>query len=152
MTNKFSIRQVDSSEGIMLVKAFNKLLEQEMIVLLPAFMQELVTDDGNDDPVYWEKIRAGKQGFALIAYLDALPVGMALIQEHETAHLESLIIDPPFRHQGLATALIKEAKERCRQHGYRMMNLNVLVNNDKAYACYLKEGFVPYRTNMAVKL
>jgi GNAT superfamily N-acetyltransferase len=66
-------------------------------------------------------------------------------QENETLpgewYLDTLVIDPNFRRQGIASALIQHAAEVAKELGYERMGLNCETDNVPAYNLYQKLGF-----------
>lgn len=144
------IRRVEGKEHIKLLMEFNQMLDDEMTALMTVFLR-----DPFDKPVpatYWEDIASGTGGFALLAWDADRPAGMALIEYGKCAHFESLIVLPAYRHQGIGKMLVDQSLEQVRRDGYKLMTLNVLLNNESAESLYAQAGFEGYKKTMAIEL
>ena len=62
---------------------------------------------------------------------------------HQSPLLDSLLIDTPYRRQGLATALINEAEEYCLDHDYKRIFAVTSPENEPAKALMKSCGFSP---------
>ena len=147
---EIQIRRVNGSEHIKLLMEFNQMLDDEMTALMPVFLHD--PSEKPVPPTYWEDIACGTGGFAFIAWDVDHPAGMALIEYGECAHFESLIVLPAYRHQGIGKMLVDRSLEQVRRDGYKLMTLNVLLNNENAESLYAQAGFEGYKKTMAIEL
>lgn len=70
----------------------------------------------------------------------------------KVAEVQSVYVEPASRRRGVAAALIAQAAEMSREHGYDHMHLDVLSSNHGALAVYERLGFVVYQQRMSVAL
>ena len=89
-------------------------------------------------------------GFALIAERTTPPYNAFVPLRY--GYIIDLVITETYRHQGVGTALIAEAKAWCRERLLERLQLSVLANNEAAKALYKKEGFTPHMMSLEVKL
>lgn len=89
-------------------------------------------------------------GFALIAERTTPPYNAFVPLRY--GYIMDLVIAEEYRHQGVGTALIAEAKAWCRERLIERLQLSVLANNEAAKALYKKEGFAPHMMSLEVKL
>ena len=59
----------------------------------------------------------------------------------ETAKLYKVYLLEKFHHQGIGSAMLKEAEKRAAAAGFTRLRLNVNKYNDKARKAYLRNGF-----------
>lgn len=69
-----------------------------------------------------------------------------LIIESDTAKIDALYIEEDVRNNGVATMLIKWAKEYCKSKNIKTIELNVVKGNKVAKELYLKNGFIIKQT------
>ena len=104
-----------------------------------------ITQDHTSEPPREEVI-----GFALIAERMTPPYNAFVPLRY--GYIMDLVIAEEYRHQGVGTALIAEAKAWCRERLIERLQLSVLANNEAAKALYKKEGFTPHMMSLEVKL
>jgi ribosomal protein S18 acetylase RimI-like enzyme len=114
-----------------------------------------------DEDAWWSIRRARYEAwlaepdtFLLIAEGDGQLDGYALVTFHGTddshttgdrfAELQSLVIAPGRRGEGLGTALLHEVYRQVRARGVEEMVIGVLATNDRAMQLYRREGFHPW--------
>ena len=68
-------------------------------------------------------------------------VGMMYVLDE--GYISNVAVDPDYRRQGIADALIDCLVERCRMHGLSFVTLEVRAGNEPAIALYRKHGFDP---------
>jgi ribosomal protein S18 acetylase RimI-like enzyme len=81
-----------------------------------------------------------------VGYLGDRPVSMAgATRQDDTppdeCYLEYIWVAPGYRHNGVATDMLKSVHDRLRESGVRRANLWVLDNNDPALHLYLSLGY-----------
>lgn len=80
----------------------------------------------------------------LVAEADQTIAG--LIDAHiadENVHVNDVLVDPAFRCNGIAEAMLSEVLRRARLRGCNVATLDVRCNNPPAHALYKKFGFSP---------
>ena len=97
---------------------------------------------------------AEPNSFLLIAEGDDAAVGYALVTFHDIddshttgdrfAELQSLVVIPERRGDGIGTALLHEVYRQVRRRGVQEMVIGVLAANDRARRLYEREGFRPW--------
>ena len=112
----------------------------------------------------WWTIRRGRyetwfteQGtFLLLAEDDVgdRPIGYALVTFHDAddshvtgelfAELQSLVVSPDRRGEGIGTELLREVYRQVRAQGVEEMVIGVLATNERAMGLYAREGFRPW--------
>jgi GNAT superfamily N-acetyltransferase len=97
---------------------------------------------------------AQPDAFLLIAEDDGAAVGYALVSFHDRddsnatgdrfAELQSLVVTPARRGDGLGTALLHAVYREARRRGAEEMAIGVLATNAAAMRLYEREGFRPW--------
>jgi ribosomal protein S18 acetylase RimI-like enzyme len=82
-------------------------------------------------------------GAVFIAEDDAGPVGVARLEKPEfgASHLQLAYVRPRARRQGVTKALLRACAEAAREHGSRMMSLEVLFTNEPGRTVWKRLGF-----------
>lgn len=82
--------------------------------------------------------------FAAVAESGGILIGFAvasILRIDKLATLESIVIDPGFRRQGVGSALLVDAMRSAAGAGARLMVLEVRASNVAAIGLYLRQGF-----------
>ncbi len=140
---------------IVLVKTDDELAEVAALdKLLDESMKRFLSDSFNPGSIVrkYEDYLDGARNFALLARVESGTIGMARCVLGNVAMLESLIVLPTWRQQGVGTALLTAARDISKARGQEVMLLNVLGGNDGARRLYEREGFQLFRTTMFSKL
>jgi GNAT superfamily N-acetyltransferase len=89
-----------------------------------------------------------ESGLVLVGLLDANPIGyLAVVFSHSielfgrVAWIDEFYIRHEHRSQGLGTAMLKHAEDRCRANGVKSMLLELDKVNDQGRELYSRSGF-----------
>lgn len=75
--------------------------------------------------------------------------GFSTFAARPLLNVHDLFVQPAWRGQGIAHALLAAAEAHARQQGCCKLTLEVLGNNHAARASYLRFGFLPYELDPA---
>lgn len=80
--------------------------------------------------------------FWLVAEMDGRPVGYAGMQSVlDEGYIDNVAVDPDFRRQGVASALLEGMVGEARRRSLRFLSLEVRAGNEGAIALYASFGF-----------
>lgn len=145
---KLTIRPATEADLPALLELYRHL-DAAMVALQPEFFCEAPRDQGQIHGY----LRSKGSDF-LLAELDGAPVGFALVNyagwtpsfscvlPHRYAELCDLIVAPPYRRQGIGSALVAAAKRWARDRRLEYLELRVLSQNSEAVALYEAQDFV----------
>lgn len=71
-----------------------------------------------------------------------------LLDDFSFVHITSLAVEPGFRRQGIASALLEQVEDLARRSGVGHLELEVSLVNREAMRLYEERGYVPYRVVM----
>ncbi len=93
----------------------------------------------NLDP---EEVAPGHGAF-VVAWVDGKAVGCGAVRvvDIETAELKRMFIDPQYRGQGLARAILRFLEDRARALGATQVVLETVINPPAAVALYRAAGY-----------
>jgi len=117
--------------------------------------------NANMQPTYYNKAECGdyplntmksETADIIIAQQGETVVGFLHVSENKTSPYDcveqykfatcvDLYVNPIYREQGVATALLTAAKDWAKKRGLAYMELNVLAENENAMRLYEREGF-----------
>jgi ribosomal protein S18 acetylase RimI-like enzyme len=110
---------------------------------------------------HYEQLLAKPGAFALIAERDGVPVAYAMVEPatpsqswriDASATLETLVVAPDARGEGIGTALIEQVRERVRAAGVTHLGLGVVATNEEAIRFYRRHGFEPVFVDMISRI
>lgn len=105
---------------------------------------------------WYEKALAQDNAYGVVAYLEDVPVGFALVfhkQYHnspfhasgyELMHIDQMGVLPEYQHQGIGRKLVNYIINLCREKGVRRLQLSVWLDNAIAKTFYEQIGFKGY--------
>jgi len=94
-------------------------------------------------------------GEELVGFLDVWKDGPSrapMFKQVTFAHLENMVVDARYRRQGIAAALLSEARRWAAERGLNSLQLKVYSANTSAVSFYEKEGFVPLALTMELSI
>ena len=99
-------------------------------------------------PACWvAEQEAGLHGFVSGLPQQAHPV----LEAPPTARIENLWVDPEFRRQGIATALVQRFRAAAANAGYARCEVSTLARDDQALAFWRAQGFSDLRVALAAE-
>jgi GNAT superfamily N-acetyltransferase len=110
---------------------------------------------------HYEALLAKPGAFALIAEREGVPVGYAMVEPGQpsqswqidnAATLETLVVTPDARGDGIGSALLERVREKVRDAGVTHLGLGVVATNDDAIRFYRRHGFEPAFVDMIAQL
>ena len=71
------------------------------------------------------------------------PVGCAglEVRDEDAAYVERLAVLPPWRRQGLGSALLRHVLDQARELGVRKVSVGIIAEHDELAAWYRDKGF-----------
>jgi ribosomal protein S18 acetylase RimI-like enzyme len=81
-------------------------------------------------------------GFYLVAWEDAEPIGHAYLALTDPPELEDVSVRPEHRRRGVASELTVAAEREARKRGFDRLRLTVGIENAPAQALYRRCGYV----------
>jgi ribosomal protein S18 acetylase RimI-like enzyme len=87
------------------------------------------------------RLNSSADGFYLVAWEGAEPVGHAHLALADPPELQDVEVRPEYRRRGVATALTRAAEETARARGFDRLRLTVAVDNRPAQALYERFGY-----------
>ena len=88
-----------------------------------------------------DDVRGGPIGYALVTFRDA---DDSHVTGERFAELQSLVVSPDRRGEGIGTELLHEVYRQVRARGVEEMVIGVLATNEPAMRLYAREGFRPW--------
>lgn len=73
-------------------------------------------------------------------------------QLYKEVFIDAVYVEEEYRNKGIATNLIKKAKEYSKEMGAKKISINVIIKNEIAYKLYEKEGFEQFSVNLKQNL
>lgn len=129
----------------------------QMLALLPELTDFPVPPKRNEADLWSgdaELMRATIDGAASDTFIDVAVdasdaiMGFIMVTMREelmshapSAHLETIIVAPNARGQGLGRRLLTHTEQAVRSRGAQSLSLHVFANNRRAHALYTAEGF-----------
>lgn len=115
-------------------------------------LQAYYLKDADQDEEFIRRIIEGENSDILLVEENGFVCGFLLIEiqdtpnyncivSHRFAYIMDLVVDPNFRGEGKARALIESAKTWARDRKADYLELNVLKENEKAINLYENVGF-----------
>jgi GNAT superfamily N-acetyltransferase len=81
-------------------------------------------------------------GCYLVAWAGSTPLGHVHLAFNEPPELQDLEVRPSHRRLGVGTALVAAAEDEARARGFRVVRLDVSVDDVAARALYRKSGYL----------
>ena len=108
----------------------------------------------NDPQTSLENKLRVERDLVFVALIDGKVIGSVMGgYDGHRGWIYSLAVSPPFRRQGIASALMQTIEEKIKFLGCLKLNLQVVASNDEVIALYEELGFsVEDRISMGKKL
>jgi drug/metabolite transporter (DMT)-like permease/GNAT superfamily N-acetyltransferase len=120
-----------------------RMLVGELLDHFEEMFGEMDRSRFQDELDHFDELYGPPRGRALLATVDGVPVGCALLREYEddVCELRRVWVRPAFRRRGIARRLLRLAVEEARSLGYRRMQFLTSERFEPAIALYESEGF-----------
>lgn len=97
--------------------------------------------------------------YTVIAEIDGTPAGFLILgpKQYEYRKVKMIELDilallPKHRSQGIGAALVANAKQWAKEHGYQTMYVSSYIANDRSVEFYKKQGFTPIDISLEITL
>lgn len=149
------IKEVETKDE---VKACNELLNKLIID------EKKYNDNVNDKNVinnFYENIYDKDNNKLFISLDNNIIIGYIFVkitdpklnaEIYKESIIDALYVKEEHRNKGVATNLIKKAKEYSKEMGAKKISINVILNNEVAYKLYEKEGFEQFSVKLKQNL
>ena len=123
-------------------------------LLTELILDERKYNDSIDDNIvitnHFNKMINDNNIILLAYYLEKVIVGYILIRriDQKTCLLDGLYVLEKYRNQGIASSLLKEAINRCKELKVKYVDINVMEKNEIAKKIYKKLNFTEYEIKL----
>ena len=116
---------------------------QDFTELVRHLDSDLAIRDGEDHAFYNQFNSIAMIKYALVAYIDYIPVGCGAIKVFDTTTMEvkRMYVTPDYRGQGIAGKILTELERWSMELGYKKCVLETGINQPEALMLYHKSGF-----------
>ncbi|MCC9166029.1 GNAT family N-acetyltransferase [Pontibacter harenae] len=113
---------------------------EDFISLVRLLDADLSERDGEDHAFYAQFNKIDAINTAIVAYQDGVPVGCGAVKKYsdETGEVKRMYVQPAYRGQGVATAVLKELELWAAELGYAHLILETGKAQPEAIALYTK--------------
>jgi putative acetyltransferase len=113
---------------------------QYLVALLD---QDLKIRDGEEHDFYNQFNKITMIKYAVVAYMDNVPVGCGAFKEYdtETVEIKRMFVLPDFRGKGIATSVLHELETWATEVNYKAAILETGKKQPEAIALYQKMGY-----------
>lgn len=137
-----------------------RVLRLEALRTEPTAFGSDLADEQQRPLEHWQRLidPANPHKATIMAEVQGQLVGMLVIVAEQgrkvlhTAHIYSVYLQPAWRGQGIADALLSDGIAWARSTALRQIKLSVVANNTRALAFYLRHGFRVYGVDPQVLL
>lgn len=105
---------------------------------------ELAIRDGDDHAFYHQYNGISMIKYALVAYMDDIPVGCGAIKKFDetTMEVKRMFVLPEFRGKSISRKILSGLEEWTKELGCQKCILETGINQHEALALYQKSGFI----------
>ncbi len=111
--------------------------------LVEALDMDLKIRDEEDNPFYAQFNKIDKIKYTVIAYEQEIPVGCGAVKEYsgDTMEVKRMYVPPEKRGHGIASFILKELENWCRELGYKKCVLETGKRQPEAIELYKNNGY-----------
>lgn len=117
--------------------------DEDFISLVKSLDADLQIRDGNDHPFFAQYNKLDNIKYAVVAYLDEIPVGCGAIKQYDenTMEVKRMFVNPEFRGKGIATKVLIELENWTRELNFSKCILETGKKQPEAMRLYQKNGY-----------
>lgn len=132
---------IDSKETLKIVRTNSD--DKNFIELVKFLDADLRIRDGDDHPFYAQYNKIDNIKYAVVAYLDEIPVGCGAIKQYdeETMEVKRMFVNPELRGKGIATKVLIELENWVRELSFSKCILETGKKQPEAIRLYQKNGY-----------
>lgn len=118
--------------------------DHDFIKLVECLDQELAIKDGDDHAFYHQYNGISMIKYALVAYMDNIPVGCGAIKKFDdtTMEVKRMFVLQDYRGKGIAGKILYELEQWTKELGHKKCILETGINQHEALNLYKKSGYV----------
>ncbi|NWF88520.1 MAG: GNAT family N-acetyltransferase [Ignavibacteriaceae bacterium] len=115
----------------------------DFINLVKLLDADLRIRDGDDHPFYAQYNKIDNIKYAVVAYMNEIPVGCGAIKEFEdeTMEVKRMYVDPELRGKGIATKVLLELESWVKELNFNRCILETGKKQPEAIRLYQKNGY-----------
>jgi GNAT superfamily N-acetyltransferase len=117
--------------------------DKDFIALVKLLDADLQIRDGEDHPFFAQYNKLDNIKYAVVAYLDEIPVGCGAIKEYDehTMEIKRMFVNPELRGKGIATKVLIELENWVRELNFSKCILETGKRQPEAIRLYQKNGY-----------
>ena len=117
--------------------------DKDFIALVKLLDADLQIRDGEDHPFFAQYNKLDNIKYAVVAYLDEIPVGCGAIKQYDehTMEIKRMFVNPELRGKGIATKVLIELENWVRELNFSKCILETGKKQPEAIRLYEKNGY-----------
>ena len=117
--------------------------DKDFIALVKLLDADLQIRDGEDHPFFAQYNKLDNIKYAVVAYLDEIPVGCGAIKQYDehTMEIKRMFVNPELRGKGIATKVLIELENWVRELNFSKCILETGKRQPEAIRLYQKNGY-----------
>ena len=117
--------------------------DKDFIALVKLLDADLQIRDGEDHPFFAQYNKLDNIKYAVVAYLDEIPVGCGAIKQYDehTMEIKRMFVNPELRGKGIATKVLIELENWVRELNFSKCILETGKRQPEAIRLYEKNGY-----------
>ena len=117
--------------------------DKDFIALVKLLDADLQIRDGEDHPFFAQYNKLDNIKYAVVAYLDKVPVGCGAIKQYDehTMEIKRMFVNPELRGKGIATKVLIELENWVRELNFSKCILETGKRQPEAIRLYQKNGY-----------
>jgi putative acetyltransferase len=117
--------------------------DNDFIALVKLLDADLQIRDGEEHPFFAQYNKLDNIKYAVVAYLDEIPVGCGAIKQYDehTMEIKRMFVNPELRGKGIATKVLIELENWVRELNFSKCILETGKRQPEAIRLYEKNGY-----------